>query len=454
VNLLSRLLIPQARAMDASQFAKAMTFESGTHARVSVTQESALSFIAVYASVGIIADSIAAMPAHVFYKRADGGRELAPNQPPWLNDVDGDPNPETDRFTFFHRWVSSLLLDGNGFVFLADRNPMGFPNNLWNLHPNYTTVVRRDGQILFDYQTPDGQRSKPPFTRYCRAAPTGDVLHTKGFDVGTLRALSPIDAAREAVALGLAAEEFGARFFGQGAVPPGVIEVTGDPTPAQLENMGQWFRENYSGRARAHIPAVLSNAKWVSISVTPEAAQFLETRKFQKGEIASLYRVPPHLIGDVDKTTSWGTGIEQQNRMFFEVTLMPWVRRLEVGLNSLLPPGHFVKFDPAGLLRGDVAARYSAYQQGRSGGWLSGNDVRRLEDMEPIPDGDEYLRPQGTPSAEREAADLLRVRADTAGVLIRAGYVPDAVGPALGLPLIPHTGAVPVTVQQETANAT
>jgi len=382
--------------MGPAEFAKAMSlFEPGTHARVSVTQASALCFIAVYASVGIIADSIAAMPAHVFRKRTDGGRELAPDQPPWLNDVDGDPNPETDRFTLFHRWISSLLLDGNAFNYLAGRNPQGIPTELWNLHPNYTTVIRKNGQILFDYQRPDGQ-GKAVFTRYSRANPAGDVLHTKGFDVGTLRALSPIDAAREAVGLGLAAEEYGARFFGQGAVPPGVIEVTGDPTPAQLENMGQWFRENYSGRARAHIPAVLSNAKWVSIAVTPEAAQFLETRKFQKGEIASLYRVPPHLIGDVDKTTSWGTGIEQQNRMFFEVTLMPWVRRIEVGLNSLLPPGYYVKFDPAGLLRGDVAARYAAYYQGRMGGWLSANDVLRLEDMEPIDGGDEYLRPTNT----------------------------------------------------------
>lgn len=438
--------------MDASQFAKVMSFESGTHARVDVTQESALCFVAVYASVGIIADSIASMPAHVFRKRSDGGRELAPNQPPWLNDVDGDPNPETDRYTFFHRWVSSLLLDGNGFNYLGARNPQGLPEELWNLHPSYTTVARRNGQILYDYLRPDTGRATT-FTRYARNNPTGDVLHTKGFDVGTLRALSPIDAAREAVALGLAAEEYGARFFGQGAVPPGVIEVTGDPNPQQLQTMGDWFRNNYSGRARAHIPAVLSNAKWVSIAVTPEAAQFLETRKFQKGEIASLYRVPPHLIGDVDKTTSWGTGIEQQNRMFFEVTLMPWVRRLEVSLNSLLPPGHFVKFDPAGLLRGDVAARYGAYQQGRSGGWLSGNDVRRLEDMEPITGGDEYLRPQGTPSAEREAADLLRVRAETAGILIRAGYIPDAVGPALALPAIPHTGALPVTVQLGAPNA-
>jgi HK97 family phage portal protein len=382
--------------MGPAEFAKAMSFfEASTHARVNVTQESALCFIAVYASVGIICDSVAAMPAHVFRKRTDAGRELAPNQPLWLNDVDGDPNPETDRYTFFHRWISSLLLDGNGFNYLGLRNPEGLPEELWNLHPNYTTVARRNGQILFDYVRPDTGRTQT-FTRYSRADPTGDVLHTKGFDVGTLRALSPIDAAREAVALGLAAEEYGARFFGQGAVPPGVIEVTGDPTPQQLETMGQWFRENYSGRARAHIPAVLSNAKWVPIAVTPEAAQFLETRKFQKGEIASLYRVPPHLIGDVDKTTSWGTGIEQQNRMFFEVTLMPWVRRLEVSLNSLLPPGYFVKFDPAGLLRGDVKARYEAYGQGRLGGWLSANDVRRLEDMEPIEGGDEYLRPTNT----------------------------------------------------------
>jgi len=397
VNLLSMLLRPaERRAVDASQFGKALFEDVGTHAKVTVDDETALRFVTVYACVSLIADSIAAMPCHAY--RRDGDRRiLAPRQPPWLNDVDSDPNPETDRFTLTHRLLTSLLLPGNAYLYLAGRDG-GVPAELWNLHPRWVTPRRVDGRIVYTYRTPDGQEST--FSRYSRALnPQGEVVHLKAFDNGGLRGLSPIDAAREAVGLGIAAEEYGARFFGQGAVPPGLLVVDNDPGPEQLKSMAEWFRTNYSGRARAHVPAVVRGARWEKISIDPEAAQFLETRKYQVAEIARLFRVPPHMVGDVERTTSWGAGVAEQNRMFFQVTLTPWVRRLEIALSSLLPPGEFVRLDPAGLLRGDIKARYDAYKVGRDGGWLSANDVRRLEDMEPIDGGDEYLRPMNTTPA-------------------------------------------------------
>lgn len=452
MSLLSRLLTPPQRRMTPDEFAKAVSLTTGTWAKVDIDQDKALTYSVVWACVTLLADLVAAMPAHA-YRRLEDIRRMLPTQPPYLDDVNADPNPESDRFTFTYRSIESLATDGNSYWYIADRDEFGWPAELWNLQPNDVTPQRRDGRIVFEYAPPDGTPVRT-LTRYSRQTPAGDVVHIKRYDRGGLKGLSPIDAAREGVAYALAAEEFGARFFGQGAVPPGYFEMTGDPAPGAMDAAKDWFEENYSGKQKAHKPAFLKNATWHPIAINPENAQYLESRKFQVAEVARWWRIPPHLVGDVEKTTTWGSGMEETNRMFFDISLVPYVVRLESAYNSLLPAGNFVKLNPAGLLRGDLVSRYQAYKAGRDGGWLSANDILRLEDSPPIDGGDAYLIPMNTQSAtqQQQKADLdaLRSRAETAGVLIRAGYKPEEVGPAVGLPDIGHTGLIPITVVSET----
>jgi len=456
MNLLSRLLAPSDARMTPDEFVKAYQAGTGTWANVTIDQDKALTFSVVWACVTLLADVIAAMPVHA-YRRNDDSRLLLRPQPPYLDDVDAAPNPESDRFTWVFRTIESLAVDGNSYWCVADRDQMGWPSEIWNLHPNWVTPTRHNGRIVYDYAPPDGSERRT-FSRYSRQTPGGEIIHIKRYDRGGLKGLSPIDAAREGIAFALAAEEYGARFFGQGAVPPGYFELQGDPGPGALDATKDWFEENYSGKQRAHKPAFLKNATWHPIAISPENAQFLESRKFQVSEVARWWRVPPHLAGDVEKTTTWGSGMEQTNRMFFDISLIPYVVRFESAVNSMRPAGEFVKVNPAGLLRGDLQTRYQAYKEGRAGGWLSVNDVHRLEDEEPVEGGDDYLIPMNTQSVAQQAASAelaaMRQRAETAGVLIRAGYKPEDVGPAVGLPDIPHTGLIPITVTpQEPANA-
>ncbi len=386
-NLMAK--VREGRAIDASQFGLALDLmPSATAAGVAVSEDKALKHVSVYAAAGIIADAVASMPVHRFRRSGDTRTRL--DTPAWIDPVDGQPNPDTDVYTWKHRQLQSLLLPGNSYLLVVDRDRFGFPSVVYNLNPADITPYRESGQILYRWNNNGTTRQ---LTRYTRTNPTGQVLHTKAFDRGDLTGLSPIDNAAEAIGLGIAAEEYGARFFGQGAIPPGIISTDSNASPEQLQAIKKFWRRNTGGVKNSHLPAVMAQAKWMPITIDPKSAQFLETRAFQTSEIARLFRVPPHLIGDVERSTSWGTGIEEQNRMFFQVTLMPWINRLEQTWNQLLPRNQFVKFDPAGLLRADIESRYAAYAQARQWGWMSQNEIRALEDMEPVDGGDQFLTP-------------------------------------------------------------
>ena len=386
------------RAIDASAFLteEDSLFGAATYAGKAVTKEQALRLIAVFACTGIIADAIAEMPIDVIEKRADNAR--IPVEPPmWLN-REMWPNPEIDLFGFTFRFVSSVLLGGTSFGLITARDTLGFATEVWNM-ASPARSIRTNGRVA--YVWPDGTVLEPHTPRN----PDGELIVIKGYDGGGDFGLNPImDVAKQAVGLGLATEEFGGRFFGQGQQPSGVIEATGNMDAERLKLMSQTWDRAHSGLVNSHKPAVLANARWRQTSLANDSAQFIETRRFQINEIARLYRVPPHLISDVDRSSSWGTGIEEQNIGFVKFTLQPWLTRLEQRWSVLLPPGQQVKFNTAALERGSLTTRYTTYSQGRVGGWLSVNDVRRLEDMEPIPEGDLYLSPLSMVDAGSESA--------------------------------------------------
>ncbi len=396
MRLIDRLTF---RAVDASAFLTADDDDLFlTHTGKVVTKEQALRLIAVYACVGIISDAIAAMPIDVVEGRGQDRRRVDP--PLWL-DAEMWPNPEQSLYQFIFRLLASVLLGGTGFGLVSAVDQLGFPIEVWNLASPVRST--RDRGFL-EYEWPDGSRLSP----YTPRNPTGRLIVVKGFDIGGDFGLDPImNVAKQAIGLGLAAEEYGSRFFGQGQQPSGVIESqssTVSEDDAKL--MAETWREAHSGLKKAHLPAVLVNARWRQTSISNDAAQFIDTRRFQINELARLYRVPPHLISDVDRATSWGTGIEEQNVAFVRWTLQPWLTRLEQILSVLLPRGQNVKFNVASLERGSLKSRYEAYAISRQWGFLSVNEIRSLEDLAPIGDeGNAFLQPLNlTPAGSAQAS--------------------------------------------------
>jgi len=381
------------------QWSKGDNPGGNTFAGRQVTQETATSLIAVHACVTLISDAIGTLPLDAF-DRPDRGRHLQDPQPRWIN----DPNPEMDGLGFVEALVTSMLLDGNAYIeVVLDR--IGRLVELWPLNPRAVTAVRRvpNGKV-FDVQMDNGRLviGAPAYRR----GGTGGVLHIPAYRAaGKLKGASPIARAAQAIGLGLVTEEYGARFFGQGSHPGGIIELPGKASPDVVERLKDNWEAHHSKPGKFHRPGVLSDgAKWHQLSIAPNEAQFLETRRFQLNEIARLYRVPPHLIADVDRSTSWGTGIEEQAIGFVVYTLRPWIVRLERALSELVPGAGYVRFNVEGLLRGNTKSRFDAYAVARQWGWLSVNDIRDLEDLDPVTGGDTYLSPLNMSPLDRPPA--------------------------------------------------
>lgn len=359
-----------------------------------VNERTAMQTTAVYACVRILAEAIASLPLHVYEYQDDGGKKLVHDHPLYylLHD---EPNPEMTSFVFRETLMSHLLIWGNAYAQII-RNGAGRVLGLYPLLPDKMEVQRDDrGNIYYVYSRNSDEN--PMFKEYGNIKlKAEDVLHIPGLGFDGLIGYSPIAMAKNAVGMTLACEEYGASFFANGANPGGVLEHPGvlkDPSKVR-----ESWNSVYRGVNNAHKIAVLEEGmKYQQIGIPPEEAQFLETRKFQINEIARLYRIPPHMVGDLDKSSF--SNIEQQSLEFVKYTLDPWVIRWEQSLQkSLLLPGekgkYFIKLNVDGLLRGDYQSRMNGYAVGRQNGWFSANDIREMENMNPIPDeegGNLYL---------------------------------------------------------------
>ncbi|OJU11628.1 MAG: phage portal protein [Clostridiales bacterium 43-6] len=359
-----------------------------------VNEHTAMQMTAVYSCVRILSETLAGLPLHVYKYNDNGGKEKDPKHPLYklLHD---EPNPEMTSFAFRETLMSHLLLWGNAYAQII-RNARGEVIALYPLMPNKMSVDRDiKGRLYYLYQ------------RAAEDAPTlgkdnqvyldpSDVLHIPGLGFDGLVGYSPIAMAKNAVGLAIATEEYGAKFFANGAAPGGVLEHPG--TIKDPQKVKESWNSAYQGSSNAHKVAVLEEGmKYQPIGISPEQAQFLETRKFQINEIARIFRVPPHMLADLEKSSF--SNIEQQSLEFVKYTLDPWVVRWEQSMCRTLlmeseKPNVFIKFNVDGLLRGDYQSRMNGYATARQNGWMSTNDIRELENLDRIPaelGGDLYL---------------------------------------------------------------
>ena len=368
-------------------------YTGGTTAGKAVTERSAMQMTAVYSCVRILAEAVAGLPLHVYKYTNSGGNEKAIDHPLYrlLHD---EPNPEMSSFVFRETLMTHLLLWGNASAQVI-RNGKNEVVALYPLMPNKMTVERdSNGQLYYSYYRGSDEAIRD--TQNTVILKPSDVLHIPGLGFDGLVGYSPIAMAKNAIGMAIACEEYGAKFFANGAAPSGVLEHPG--TIKDPSRVREAWQSQFGGSANSGKVAVLEEGmKYTPISISPEQAQFLETRKFQINEIARIFRVPPHMVGDLEKSSF--SNIEQQSLEFVKYTLDPWVIRWEQSLmRSLLSLDekvqYFVKFNLEGLLRGDYQSRMNGYAIGRQNGWMSANDIRELENLDRIPaeeGGDLYL---------------------------------------------------------------
>jgi len=368
-------------------------FFGGTTAGKPVTERTSMQMTAVYSCVRILAEAVAGLPIHLYKYTNTGGKEKAADHPLYFL-LHDEPNPEMSSFVFRETLMTHLLLWGNAYAQII-RNGKGEVVALYPLMPNRMTVDRdTNGQLYYTYnRSTDEAPTMKGLTVILK--PT-DVLHIPGLGFDGLVGYSPIAMAKNAIGMAIACEEYGAKFFANGAAPGGVLEHPGTlKDPARIRES---WNATFGGSSNSNKVAVLEEGmKYTPISISPEQAQFLETRKFQINEIARIFRVPPHMVGDLEKSSF--SNIEQQSLEFVKYTLEPWLVRWEQSMvRSLLSPTeknkYFIKFNVDGLLRGDYQSRMNGYATARQNGWMSANDIRELENLDRIPQeagGDLYL---------------------------------------------------------------
>ena len=394
MSLIKQLFKSRDKPIANNFFRSAYSFLFGpTTSGKTVNERTAMQTTAVYACVRILAEAIASLPLSV-YQTTGLGKEkaLTHNLYHLLHD---EPNSEMTSFVFRETLMSHLLLWGNAYAqIIRDQN--GKVLSLYPLLPNKMSVNRDSRGNIYYVYTRDSDET-PSLAGYGEFYLSDhEVLHIPGLGFDGLIGYSPIAMAKNAIGMSLATEEYGASFFANGATPGGVLEHPGivkDP-----QRVRESWNSVYQGTKNAHKVAVLEEGmKYQSIAISPEQAQFLETRKFQINEIARIFRVPPHMVGDLEKSSF--SNIEQQSLEFVKYTLDPWVTRWEQAMQkALLLPGeksqYSIKFNVDGLLRGDYQSRMNGYAIARQNGWMSANDIRELENMNlisPEEGGDIYM---------------------------------------------------------------
>ena len=391
MGILSRIF----RSRDAPKNATAgsgYSFLLGSSASgKAVNERSAMQITAVYSCVRILSEAVASLPLHL-YKYTDTGTEKATEHLLYFL-LHDEPNPEMTSFVFRETLMTHLLLWGNAYAQII-RNGKGEVLALYPLMPDRMNVDRDEhGNIVYEYMV--SQEDAPINKGSTVKLSPSEVLHIPGLGFDGLIGYSPIAMAKNAIGLAIATEEYGSKFFANGATPSGILEFPG--TVKEPERVRESWNKGFGGENNHKVAILEEGMKYTPISISPNEAQFLETRKFQIDEIARIFRVPPHMVGDLERSTF--SNIENMSLEFVKYTLAPWVTRWEQSLSRCVFNEEekrqlFFKFNVDGLLRGDYQSRMNGYATARQNGWMSANDIRALENQDMIPDeegGNLYL---------------------------------------------------------------
>ena len=356
-----------------------------------VTERTAMQMTAVYSCVRILSETLASLPLHIYESSETNSRKATKH--PLYKLLHDEPNPEMTSFIFRETLMTHLLLWGNAYAQII-RNGKGEVLALYPLMPDRMRVDRDEyGQLYYEYMLSDSDANAKE-SGAVRLS-TQDILHIPGLGFDGLVGYSPIAMAKNAIGMAIATEEYGAAFFANGATPSGILTHPG--VIKNPEAMRESWSKGFGGRNSHKVAILEEGMNYTPISIAPNEAQFLETRKFQLNEIARIFRVPPHMVGDLEKSSF--SNIEQQSLEFVKYTLDPWVSRFEQAMTRRLltddeKKNYYIKFNVDGLMRGDYQSRMNGYATARQNGWMSANDIRALENLDLISDeegGNLYL---------------------------------------------------------------
>lgn len=355
-----------------------------TEAGVSITAESSLRCTAVLACVRVLSESVASLPLHVY--RRDGESRHRATEHPLYRVLHQQPNPMQTSYDWRALAMVHLLLWGNSYNEIV-RDGEGNVMELWPIRPDHITLKAEGGRVNYEVLA-NGERV---------TLPSNQVLHLRGLSTDGLVGLSPIQAARQSIGLSLAAERFGAAYFGKGSRVGGILTTPQSATPEQIKAMRQAWDSAHTGPEFVHRIAILSGEmKFEPFKVNNEEAQFLETRQFGVEDICRIFRVPPHMVADLSKANY--SNIDALDRAFVQHSLTPWLASQEQAFTTrLLKPteqdAYFCEHDLKGVLRGDHESRMRGYFVGIQAGIYSPNQCRQWENLNPRPDGDLFLQP-------------------------------------------------------------
>lgn len=376
-----------------------------------VSAETALSVAAVWACVRVISDPLGWLPLQMYKRQADGGRQRADWHP-----LHGLLHDQPNRWQTAQDWRRQMtvhaLLRGNGFSRILP-GPRGFADQLVPIHPDRLVEIRQqdDGSLIYEFRKPDGVGSESLIQ--------DEVFHLRGLSMDGIRGMGVIEYARQTVGLGLATEQYAARFFSQNATPAALLVHPGKLSSDGRRKIKSEWEADMAGLPNAHRTAVVAEGvDYKPISVTNEDSQFLQTRQFGVEEVARWFGVPLHKIQSTTKETSWGSGIEEMNLSFTTDTLMPWARVWEQAIARDLildTRNYYAEFQFDALARGRLLDRYQAFHLALTDGWMSRNEVRAIENRNRIDGLDEFLAQANMQSARPEPEAETEPEPDSTG---------------------------------------
>ena len=382
---------PKARKNEA----RAIDFSTAFGSGVSVTPETALTFTAVWSAIRLLSESVSSLPISVFKKETNGDTIEAINDPSYSL-LKFKPNSYQNKITFFEKIMMDLCVNGNSYVYI-ERNRLAKPTGLYCLNYEDVTIKNQDNLLYYE------DKKKRTIHE------SDNILHFTGLTTEGVTGLSPITQNMKSIGWSQAIEEYGNTFFKNGAKLSGVLQTDRALSETAIDRLRSSFNNTYSKLTGANQTAILEEGlTFKPINISPEQAQFLASRTFSIEEICRIWNIPPHMLGDLSKSSF--NNIEMQSQEFVTYTLMPYLTRIEMELNLKLFRTSeigkmFVKFNTAGLLRGNIKDRADYYKTAIANGWMSINEVRAKENMNKIQDGDKHVMQLNMTTIEKIGED-------------------------------------------------